>query len=200
MARVKVKLGEAMRIDGKYVVAFIDGDGLHGVLRVHVPRSAIVDYNEDGPRLLSSGVFGSGTPSGDSLCFLEAREGQYLRILDRGSVEGRRNNTEPANISITPARVTQNLIMFEVHSRATTLKISVVPAYPSSHIVPLQVKINVGSDQLPLNASFCGNDFSASDIELVLKYLSAVYREEGGNGLKVVKGRRMEPADVEAPL
>lgn len=47
---------------------------------------------------------------------------------------------------------------------------------------------------------FRDDNFTPEDMDLVLRYLSAVYREEGGNGLKAVKGRTLEPSDAEVAL
>jgi hypothetical protein len=47
-----------------------------------------------------------------------------------------------------------------------------------------------------ISVSFCGGHFSPEDVELVLRYLSTLDREQGGAGLKVLKGRQLQPAPV----
>ena len=58
-----------------------------------------------------------------------------------------------------------------------------------------QKQTATSSNSVPLvNVVFQDDSFSESEIELVFKYLSAVYREQGGSGLTIVTGQLMQPA------
>lgn len=44
---------------------------------------------------------------------------------------------------------------------------------------------------------FDDSGFTTEDVELFLSYLSEVYREHGGSGLKVVGGKTLQPEVAE---
>jgi sRNA-binding carbon storage regulator CsrA len=53
--------------------------------------------------------------------------------------------------------------------------------------------------EAPVIVTFRDDDFTAADKALVLKYLSAVYQELGGRGLKAAEVRRLSPEEAEVP-
>lgn len=86
-----------------------------------------------------------------------------------------------------------------VHVSTLTIPYESSPEVLRVHKFPIDQNLFFGSVD-PLDSLvdvYFSDELNPKDIELALKYLSAVYIEQGGSGLKVIKGRSMQPSHEE---